>query len=79
MTNLMFSELTALQEIAPFNQSNLMNHIIENPALWDKLYKSNNIAFTELPNRSLIDFGSFLKDDLVLPKTASIALTKTPQ
>jgi hypothetical protein len=28
MTNLMFSELIALQEIAPFNQSNLTNHII---------------------------------------------------
>ena len=78
MTNLMFAELLALKDIAPFNYENLVSHILKNPIIWDKVYKSSNIIFTELPNRALIDFSLFLKDDLVMPKTTLIAMTKTP-
>ena len=79
MDNVMYAELDALSKIAPFTHENLIQHIKEQPEQWNNLYHSNNIIFTELPNRQLIDFGKFLSEDIVLPKTASVALTKTSQ
>jgi hypothetical protein len=60
MTNFMFAELDALSRISPFTEQNLVQHIAENPELWDRLYKRSNINFTELPNRNLFDIGGMI-------------------
>ena len=74
MTNAMFAELDALSKIRPFTTDNMIEHISNNPVLWDSIYQGQNIIFSELPNRHLIDFSSFLRDDIILPQTSMTML-----
>jgi hypothetical protein len=60
LDNVMYAELDALSKIAPFTHENLIEHVTLHPELWNNVYNGDNIIFTELPNRQLIDFGSFL-------------------
>lgn len=77
MTDMIWAELDALSNVAPFNKENLSNHIQENPVYWNQLFDNKYITFSDLPNRALIEVKEYLeKPDLVMPSTGRKTLAE---
>ena len=71
MNDVIWAELDALSNIKPFNKDNLQEHIKENPAVWNQLFDHKHVAFTDLPNRNLIDLSDFFEKEPVMPSTGT--------
>lgn len=71
MNDVIWAELDALSKVQPFCRENIMDHIKENPAVWNQLFDHKHVAFVDLPNRQKIDLSCFFEKEPVMPAVTS--------
>jgi dynein heavy chain len=77
ITDLMWAELHYLNNVKPFNEDVLTNHILQNPEQWSKLFDLDAISFSEIPCKGLLDIRSLHEEHVAVPPTRLSRSTAT--
>ena len=55
MTDLMWAELHFLNNVAPFSQESVTDHILQNPEQWNKIFEKKHLEFRDIPSYKMLD------------------------
>ena len=65
LSNMAWADLQFLATLKPFNQKNLLGHMVNNPKMWKEFcaYPDGLLTFQDLPNRDELDLRFFTMMD----------------
>ena len=69
ITDLMWADLHYLNNVKPFHEDVLTNHILQNPEEWNKLFDLTTLSFSDIPCKGLLDIGRLHEEHVAVPAT----------